>query len=122
MSSESALYGALGGKDGCRKLSEMFYARVALDPILSPLFSAHFRCAIEALSAFLTQFLGGPCEYSERHWSPSLYESHLRFKIGLRERDAWMKNMSAALSITNLLKYSSFSLSRKAALLRSISA
>jgi len=91
------LYDALGGKDGCRKLSEMFYARVARDPILSPLFPAHFRCAIEAFTAFLTQFLGGPSEYSQRHWSLSLYESHLRFKIGLKERDAWMKNMSAIL-------------------------
>ncbi len=97
MPSETSLYNALGGRDGCRRLSEMFYARVALDPILSPLFPAHFRCAIEAFAAFLTQFLGGPCEYSQRHWSPSLYESHLRFKIGQKERDAWMKNMSAAL-------------------------
>ncbi|HEY6390767.1 MAG TPA: ankyrin repeat domain-containing protein [Bryobacteraceae bacterium] len=92
------LYEALGGRDGCRKLSEMFYARVARDPILSPFFSAHFRCAIEALAAFLVQLLGGPCEYSARHrWSPSLYESHLRFKIGQKERDAWMRLMSAAL-------------------------
>ena len=93
----AGMYDAIGGTDGCRKLSELFYARVAHDPILKPLFPAHLRCAIEGFAAFLTQFLGGPCEYSERHWSPSLYETHLRFKIGQKERDAWMKNMSAAL-------------------------
>jgi truncated hemoglobin YjbI len=93
----AGIYDAIGGKDGCRKLSELFYARVAHDRILKPLFPAHLRCAIEGFTAFLTQFLGGPCEYSERHWSPSLCETHLRFNIGQKQRDAWMKNMSAAL-------------------------
>jgi truncated hemoglobin YjbI len=92
------MYDTLGGKEGCRKLSESFYARVASDPILSPLFPKHFRCVVEAFADFLTQFLGGPSEYSERHWSVSLYEVHLRFRIGQKERDAWMTNMSAALS------------------------
>src|SRR5260370_7206724 len=93
----SGLYHALGGKDGCRQLSEAFYAHVAQDPILSPLFPAHMRCAIDAFAAFLNQFLGGPSEYSERRWWLSLHESHLRFKIGLRERNAWVKCMSRTL-------------------------
>jgi truncated hemoglobin YjbI len=96
------LYEALGGRDGCRKLSEAFYARVARDPVLSPLFPTHFRCPIESFAAFLIQFLGGPCEYSERYWSPSLYESHLRFKIGRREKEAWMKTMSATLDALHI--------------------
>jgi len=97
MSGESALYGALGGRAGCHKLSEMFYARVAQDPILSPLFPKHLRCAIDAFTAFLVQFLGGPGEHSEPRWWLSLHESHLRFKIGRKERDAWMKCMSKTL-------------------------
>ena len=47
----------------------------------------------EEFAAFLTQFLGGPTEYSQRRWWLSLRESHLRFKIGQKERDAWMTNM-----------------------------
>jgi hemoglobin len=91
------LYDALGGKDGCRKLSEAFYAQVIQDPVLSPLFPAHIQCAIDAFAAFLIQFLGGPCEYSERRWWLSLRESHLRFKIGPKERNAWVRCMSRTL-------------------------
>jgi truncated hemoglobin YjbI len=91
------LFQAIGGIDGCRKLSAAFYARVERDPLLRPLFPSTFRCAIEALAAFLAQFLGGPSEYAQPRWSLSLRESHLRFKIGRKERDAWIKNMLKAL-------------------------
>ncbi len=95
---DSNFFEALGGIKTCHELSVAFYARVAQDPVLRPLFpSSSFRCAIEALTAFLVQFLGGPCEYSQRRWSLSLREAHQRFKIGAQERDAWMKNMVAAL-------------------------
>jgi hemoglobin len=91
------IFEALGGAPGCRALAEAFYARVARDPVLRPLFPAHFRCAIEEFSAFLVQFLGGPPEHSQRRWWLSLRESHARFPIGPRERDAWIVLMNATL-------------------------
>lgn len=91
------LYQLVGGIDACRRLSVAFYARVGQDPVLRPLFPASMRCAIDALTAFLAQFLGGPNEYSERRWSLSLREAHQRFKIGQAERDAWLENMLRAL-------------------------
>ena len=88
------LYRAIGGAAGCRKLSVAFYARVKRDPMLRPLFPGKtLTCAIEEFTAFLAQFLGGPAEDSQRRWWLSLRESHLRFKIGQKERDAWMKIM-----------------------------
>ena len=67
------LYAAVGGKDGCRSLSEAFYGRVKSDPVLRPLFPGKsMRCAIEAFAAFLAQFLGGPAEDAEKRWSLSL--------------------------------------------------
>src|SRR5438874_755664 len=94
----AGMYQAIGGADTCRKLSEAFYARVARDPVLRPLFPGKsLRCAIEAFAAFLVQFLGGPAEDSERRWWLSLRESHLRFKIGSKHRDAWMSRMVEAL-------------------------
>ncbi len=94
----SGLYRTIGGTDACRKLSAAFYARVARDPVLRPLFPGKtMTCAIEAFAAFLVQFLGGPSGDSVRRWWLSLRESHLRFRIGPRERDAWMANMLAAL-------------------------
>jgi truncated hemoglobin YjbI len=92
------LYQAIGGAGTCRQLSVSFYARVERDPVLRPLFPGKtLRCAIEEFSAFLAQFLGGPPEDAQRRWWLSLRESHLRFKIGEKERDAWMTNMLQAL-------------------------
>src|SRR5262249_49314978 len=53
--------------------------------------------AIEEFAAFLIQFLGGPGEDTQRRWWLSLRESHLRFRIGKRERNAWMSLMAKAL-------------------------
>ena len=93
------LYEAIGGQSGCRGLSVAFYSRVERDPILRPLFPGKtFTCAIEEFAAFLVQFLGGPGDDSQRRWWLSLRESHLRFKIGQKERSAWIANMRLALN------------------------
>src|SRR5256886_9820407 len=98
MRARSALLEALGGEEGCRRLSAAFYARVSKDPVLRPLFPGKsLRCATEAFAAFLAQFLDGPSEDAQQRWWLSLRESHLRFKIGPQERNAWMENMIAAL-------------------------
>src|SRR6266852_1534523 len=91
------LYQVIGGTTTCRKLSVAFYSRVKGDPLLSPFFPGKtLTCAIEEFAAFLTQFLGGPSEDSQRRWWLSLRESHLRFQIGDRERKAWLANMAGA--------------------------
>jgi len=92
------LYHAIGGTPGCRKLSAAFYARVDRDPRLRPLFPGKtLHCATEEFAAFLVQFLGGPSQDTQRRWWLSLRESHLRFAIGQRERDAWMGHMAKAM-------------------------
>ena len=92
------LYQSVGGRVVCRQLSVAFYTRVKRDPVLRPLFPGKsIRCAVEAFAAFLAQFLGGPAEDAQARWWLSLRESHLRFKIGPRERQAWMSNMLEAL-------------------------
>ncbi len=70
---------------------------MAKDPLLRPLFPSTFRCAIEEFSAFLVQFFGGEAEATQKRWWLSLRESHARFAIGPRERDAWLRAMSATL-------------------------
>jgi hemoglobin len=94
----SEILRGLGGAPGCRALAESLYAGIAGDPLLRPLFpKGGFHCAIEELSAYLVQFLGGPAEHSQRRWWLSLRESHLRFRVGVGERDAWMGHMARAL-------------------------
>lgn len=94
---------ALGGEDGCKRLSTAFYARVKTDPILQPLFPGKsLRCATEEFSAFLIQFLDGAEERTQYRWWLSLHESHARFHIGPAERAAWLKQMRATLDATAL--------------------
>jgi hemoglobin len=72
-----SLYHALGGRGGCHQLTVAFYAHVEHDPVLRPLYPPILSgCPIKALAAFLTQFLGGPCDYAERRWWLSLREVH----------------------------------------------
>jgi hemoglobin len=89
---------AIGGSAKCRELSAALYSHVAEDPILRPLFPGKtLRCAVEQFAAFLVQFLDGPSEDAQKRWWLSLRESHLRFTIGQKERDAWLTNMRQAL-------------------------
>src|SRR5215472_15266094 len=93
-----SFYDEMGGAGACRRIAEAFYARVDGDPVLAPFFPGkNHRCAIEAFTAFLIQFLGGPPEHTQFRHFLSLRESHARFRIGGRERDAWMAQMTDAL-------------------------
>ena len=103
MRARSALLVSLGGEDGCRRLSEAFYARVGRDKVLRPFFPGKsLKCAIEAFAAFLIQFLGGDEKQTHSRWYLSLRESHARFQIGPDARRAWLKNMEAALEAAPL--------------------
>jgi truncated hemoglobin YjbI len=103
MARRPTLLEALGGEEGCKRLSVEFYARVSKDPVLRPLFPGKsLRCAIEEFAAFLIQFLGGDEEQTQYRWWLSLRESHARFQIGPTERSAWLKHMRATLEAAPL--------------------
>jgi truncated hemoglobin YjbI len=103
MRARSALLGALGGEEGCRKFSAAFYARVGKDPVLRPFFPGKsLRCATGEFAAFLIQFLGGDEEQTQFRWWLSLRESHARFKIGPDARRAWLKHVEATLDAAPL--------------------
>ena len=94
---------ALGGEAGCKRLSAEFYARVARDPVLRPLFPGKsLRCAIEEFAAFLVQFLDGDEEQSQFRWWLSLRESHARFQIDPTQRSAWLKHMGETIDAAPL--------------------
>ena len=93
-------YEAAGGEETFRQLVERFYAGVAEDPVLRPLYPKDpvmFAAAGEHLRLFLIQYWGGPSWYSERRGHPRLRMRHLPFKIGRQERDAWMGHMRGAI-------------------------
>jgi hemoglobin len=91
------VYDAAGGEETFRLLVARFYALVALDPLLRPLYpDEDLANAREHLTLFLIQYWGGPSTYNEMRGHPRLRMRHQPFAIGQVERDAWLGHMKAA--------------------------
>jgi hemoglobin len=103
VASPENFYEAVGGEPTFRKLVDEFYAGVATDPVLRPLYpEADLAPAAERLRMFLMQYWGGPGTYSERRGHPRLRQRHAPFSIGPRQRDAWLLHMRAAVDSLDL--------------------
>jgi hemoglobin len=90
-------YEAVGGEPTFRKLVDVFYAGVATDPVLRPLYpEADLGPAADRLRMFLEQYWGGPGTYSEQRGHPRLRMRHAPYKVGPTERDAWLRHMREA--------------------------
>ncbi len=97
------VYEAAGGAETFRLLVERFYARVAEDAVLRPVYPEEdLSGATERLTLFLIQYWGGPSTYNERRGHPRLRLRHQPFAIGRSERDAWLRHMSAAVDSLEL--------------------
>jgi hemoglobin len=100
---EQTMYERVGGAAWFEALTERFYAAVAEDPILRPLYPEEdLTGARERLCGFLIQYWGGPDDYSQARGHPRLRMRHMPFAIGLPERDAWYRNMAAAVGAGGL--------------------
>lgn len=92
-------YDAIGGEKAFEQLVSHFYALVAIDPILRPMYPADdLHGAAIRLKMFLEQYWGGPKTYSEERGHPRLRMRHAEFKIGTKERDAWLLRMRSAVN------------------------
>src|SRR5260221_59622 len=86
------------GQEGFERLLAAFYRRVAVDPVLRPLYpEAELGGAERRLRMFLIQYFGGPTTYSVERGQPRLRMRHMPFAIGQAERDAWIVAMFGAL-------------------------
>jgi hemoglobin len=98
------VFEAAGGEAAFRLLVERFYAGVADDPLLRPLYpDEDLADAAEHLTLFLIQYWGGPSTYNEERGHPRLRMRHQPFAIGQAERDAWLGHMSAAVESLDLV-------------------
>src|SRR5260370_577355 len=94
-----SVYEGGGGSATFKLLVERFYARVASDPVLRPIYPEEdLSSATERLTLFLIQYWGGPTTYSARRGHPRLRLRHQPFAIGPAERDAWLEHMTAAVA------------------------
>ena len=96
------MYDAVGGMPFFVALVERFYAIVAHDIMLRPLYPDDLGASADHLALFLAQYWGGPTTYSESRGHPRLRMRHAPFAIGQRERDRWMAAMTAALQQADL--------------------
>jgi hemoglobin len=101
----ATVYQLAGGERTFTRIVERFYAGVATDPVLRPLYpedEEQFGRSADHLRLFLIQYWGGPTWYSEQRGHPRLRMRHLPFPIGPRERDAWLTHMRAAVASVEL--------------------
>jgi hemoglobin len=101
MSSEQGvtLYEYVGGTPFFVQLVDDFYAGVAADPVLRPMYPEEDLTAAKArLVGFLVQYWGGPTDYSDARGHPRLRMRHAPFAVDERARDAWFAHMSAAVA------------------------
>lgn len=98
-----SFYDLVGGEPTFRKLVSEFYAGVATDPVLRPLYPEEdLAPPAERLTLFLIQYWGGPGTYSRHRGHPRLRMRHAPFPIGPAERDAWLGHMRRALDTLDL--------------------
>ena len=92
------MFEAIGGEPTFRRLVGEFYIGVAGDPLLRPMYPEEdLGPAADRLALFLMQYWGGPHTYSQRRGHPRLRMRHADYRVGLAERDAWLRHMRHAL-------------------------
>lgn len=98
-------YAWAGGEAAVRNLVDRFYDLMDLEPGYKELRAVHgseLTAARDKLFWFLSGWLGGPPEYTDRFGHPRLRMRHMPFAIGILERDQWLACMAQAMQETGL--------------------
>jgi truncated hemoglobin YjbI/ankyrin repeat protein len=93
-SPETSLFERIGAEK-VERLVAAFYTRVDRDTVIRPLYGKTLSCAIQALTDFMTAWLGGPPVYDLP--AARLRRRHMPFAIDAHARDAWLADMKAAM-------------------------
>jgi len=97
VASQLSFYDEVGGEAFFADLVSQFYAHVAMDPILRPMYpDSDMKGAAERLQMFLEQYWGGPGTYSEERGHPRLRMRHAGFHIDSAAQGAWLNAMRKA--------------------------
>ena len=92
-----SFYERAGGEKTFSDLVSHFYALVAVNPILRPMYPDNdLHGAAQRLQMFLSQYWGGPTTYSDERGHPRLRRRHAPFHISKVEHDAWLLCMKDA--------------------------
>ena len=84
-------YQLFGGEAFFADLTSQFYAQVATNEILRPMYpESDMKGAARRLQLFLEQYWGGPTTYQEERGHPRLRMRHAGFHINPAAHDAWL--------------------------------
>ena len=90
-------YQLFGGEAFFADLTSQFYAQVATNEILRPMYpESDMKGAARRLQLFLEQYWCGPTTYQEERGHPRLRMRHAGFHINPAAHDAWLECMKAA--------------------------
>jgi len=96
-------YDQVGGHATFVRLVDAFYAGVAQDPVLRPMYpDDDLGPAADRLRGFLEQYWGGPTAYSDERGHPRLRMRHAPFRVDVDARDRWLAHMRAAVGSLEL--------------------
>ena len=94
---QHTFFDVVGGEEPFRRIVARFFALVPQDEVLAGIYPLDdLDGAEERLRLFLVQYWGGPTTYSDARGHPRLRMRHAPFRIGPRERDAWLAAMRVA--------------------------
>lgn len=98
-----SFYDEIGGLDTIRTIVTTFYAGVADDEILRPMYPEQdLGPAADRLTMFLAQYWGGPTTYSDTRGHPRLRMRHAPYVVNAIARDRWLTHFRAGLDAAAL--------------------
>ena len=94
-------YRAAGGREGLTRLVDAFYRHMDEQPFALGIRRMHPRdltVARDKLTLFLSGWLNGPSLYAAKYGAIRIPSAHAHLRIGVRERDAWLRCMELAIA------------------------
>lgn len=104
MDALSVIYEQVGSEEPFYRLVEHFYQGVEASSVLRPLYPKDLSEAKSKLAKYLIYRMGGSQAYVQERGHPRMRARHMPFKIGMKERDAWLLAMNSALDQTEEFK------------------
>jgi hemoglobin len=91
MTDVPTLYDWIGGGAALRRLTTLFYAKIAKDEMLAPVFAKMGPDHPAHVAEFIGEVLGGPPLYSSEHGGhPEMIRHHLGRRLSEAQRRHWL--------------------------------
>jgi hemoglobin len=103
--SEQTFFDEIGGLPVIEQIVSRFYAGVATDPVLGPMYPQDDLAdgsAARRLALFLAQYWGGPTTYSQERGHPRLRMRHAPFTVNREAAEHWLTHFREGLDAAAL--------------------